>query len=172
MQERESRTMADIFCNCCGAIYDSHVRVCPRCRRCPLCGAVVQDGAEHCTTFDHAYVDAKMAGLEKQLDPALPANQKTIRWLERAWENEQQYLRVMQRLNFWKVIALTILVSPILTFASIGLCWAIGLDDWSPLGLGLLLFLLAFHVVLPRLLQQGYLHWLLRPETSEHTSGK
>jgi hypothetical protein len=89
--------MADIFCNNCGLIFDSRIVPCPRCQRCSRCGATCPAGADRCPAFDHALDEEALAELERGLDPSSPANQKIIRWCQRAWADSQLF----GRLSIW-----------------------------------------------------------------------
>jgi len=155
---RRGAAMADIFCNGCGLVYDSHVYPCPRCQRCARCGTYCKAGENQCSLCEYPSDAQKVAEEEKKLDPLLPANAKAIRSLAIVWENGV----LMGRLNlrgklfvalfcgvyFGVVLGETADVEGFWLRASIqGVC-------------GLVLYVLFLGFL--RLLRHGWFRWLLR----------
>jgi hypothetical protein len=157
--------MADIFCNCCGLVFESRIVPCPRCMRCSRCGTKCPKGATNCPSFEHALDAASLDELEKRLDPTVSANRKTIRSCERDWENGQ----LMERLNFWGHAVFAVLAAMWVVLPE--LLKAAGIENmWVRVLVGTFLTiasLLGFF----RLLRQGWLRVLLRKADREEESG-
>src|SRR5262249_9600467 len=150
--------MADIFCNNCGLVFDSRIVPCPRCQRCCRCGAKCPAGADRCPAFDHALDDEALAKLERGLDPSSPANQKFIRWRQRAWADSQLFERLNLRGHL-----LFALLTTVCTMALSEVLAAAGINVWVRAILGTLVLIVCLRVFL-RLLRRDWSRGLLRAD--------
>ena len=157
--------MADIFCNNCGLVFDSRVLPCPRCRRCSRCGTRCPKGVERCPRFEHASDADALAELERNLDPSLSANQKTIRWCQRAWENS----RLIERLSIWGHLAAALLITICMHVLS-ELLLTVGIHNLWIRVLVCTLAMFASWLAFLHLLRRGWLRWLLHDGASSQAS--
>ena len=152
--------MAAIVCYGCGNVFDSHAMACPRCNRCPECGTKHRERTEACRSCGHPADALALAELEQRLDPALPRNEKAIRWLDDDWESEQ----IWGRVYFWRLFALVPPLVLILHFIALGFRVVTGLGTGWMNFLVLTPFMVLVFWCLPRLLRRGWFPWLLREQ--------
>jgi hypothetical protein len=101
-----------------------------------------------------------VASLEKTLDPALAANQKCIRRLERSWKYEE----LEKSLHSWKVLLVGMPIILMLLFAIAGSLMLLGIDPdvkWT-LPLTLIAWFVLYRLVFLRSVMNGRLRWFLR----------
>lgn len=97
-----------------------------------------------------------VAALEKDLDPNLPSNRKTIASCERDWEKEQ----LMGRLNIWGYL-LPALVSSCSVFLQDSLI-AVGIKNLWIQGIIITFFVFLSTWIFRELLWHGWMPWFLR----------
>jgi hypothetical protein len=99
--------------------------------------------------------------VERTLDPTLPANQKTIRWLQRDWESHQ----LLGRLNLWGYVVLGLVTATCPTVLS-ELLKSADVNVWIRVLVGTVVIVVCARVY-PILLRQRWARGLLREEPSD-----
>lgn len=155
----------DIFCRSCGCLFEAQRGVCPRCTRCPQCGAKNRHPLEQCSNCAHPTDAKKLAELGQILDPTLPRNQREIRSLDNSWQEEQMWKRV----PVWKAcVASTAVILVYTLLFTLPLFWFADFLHINGSWLQAANLLFALLIVMPLLRRQfrrGKFPWLLRPET-------
>ncbi len=115
-----------------------------------------------CIGCHHPQDEVRVREMAEKLNPELPQNQAISSLLDRGWQNEE----LMRRLNPWKMVLVTLVITPYLVFKAITLLRFANLDDrWAVSVAGLFGFI-AFCSLLAQL-RRGRMTWFLKKKISD-----
>ena len=84
----DATTSAEIYCPTCATVFPGRESACPKCRRCPQCGALLFDEApELCPSCEHPQPQERLERLLNRLDPKSDKNQRELRKLQTKQQN-------------------------------------------------------------------------------------